>query len=834
MPTYLCHGFRWHRRDIRIFVILNDLEDAAPNWILAPASSYCILDQLHAKYDFLPELSPPTTPTQKSVSIAKSSKAQKHFDHVDDDHALPASRVPDAEDAVLMHSWSPVKLLEEFDADEMTTAYRPYAYVADFVVRVDLSVDVAGQMAIYYDKMAGRDGWVVKLRNELQKGEPVRWYVVVCGDDVREVPGKSNEEEKEVGYEQIRDAAQTTVRNRRTKEASEGFSDSPSEYDEDNDRDEDEEEEEALTVLNGVLGESDGAATPRPLSHEFSDIDIPLQPQPDPNRASILTTSTIWSQAGSPNPMQRQVTPDIDAPLRPRDLDPKRTSISTAASVWSQKESSDDGLGLGTPSVEIPLLHSDNTRYSTSTASGLYSEYGNSQTEPEEFIKTQPSVQSPIREEVPDIVQPLEPNELLPSRSSTPPTPKVSQRQLPAPTTYRPESFIPPFSPSLAPMEGFDQESGRSNLPSKTEEIKPPEPTWPLSSDSPLESSGSSTFQNEDGAFPLVTSLMYSNDRLGSHLNLPKELVPPRTPSPTSEYSPQPQIFGSAMPKFEEIVPRAPLLLVSPNPARVEQPSSGVLHEAGDTVSEQQSPFTPPQPQVKHAPPLEINTKKAAKELASNPAPSVTPPTSARQKTPDPILKTPPGSPQIRLLVQKSPKSRLPRSIPKNIRISSVPLPPEPEIKTPRRPPTPPKPRSVQGGGLQKRPQTAPEESASSRTHTRGFSMPYRYEVPSSLQELQKELVLEPKPSLASGYGLGVNSGSSAPQDIAREVKIRTAQPASDTTESRQASVFTQHSDGQAPDRGKHPKQRIGRSHSVAEGLKRLFRKPSHAKGAHH
>ncbi|KAJ4161414.1 hypothetical protein NW765_006272 [Fusarium oxysporum] len=251
MPTYLCHGFRWHRRDIRIFVILNDLEDAAPNWVLAPASSYCILDQLHAKYDFLPELSPPTTPTQKRIS-AKNANIKKQFDHVDDDHALPTSRVSDAEDAVLMHSWSPVKLLEEFDVDEMVTACRPYAYVADYVVRVDLSVDVAGQMAKYYDKMAGEDGWIMKLRNELQKGEPVRWYVVVCGDDVREVPGKSDEEEKEVGYEQIRDAAQTMVRNRRTKDALEGLSDSPSEYDDDNDRDED--GEDALTVLDGILG----------------------------------------------------------------------------------------------------------------------------------------------------------------------------------------------------------------------------------------------------------------------------------------------------------------------------------------------------------------------------------------------------------------------------------------------------------------------------------------------------------------------------------------------------------------------------------------------------
>ncbi|KAK2932793.1 hypothetical protein FoTM2_007252 [Fusarium oxysporum f. sp. vasinfectum] len=688
MPTYLCHGFRWHRRDIRIFVILNDLEDAAPNWVLAPASSYCILDQLHAKYDFLPELSPPTTPTQKSTS-AKNANIKKQFDHVDDDHALPTSRVSDAEDPVLMHSWSPVKLLEEFDVDEMVTACRPYAYVADYVVRVDLSVDVAGQMAKYYDKMAGEDGWIMKLRNELQKGEPVRWYVVVCGDDVREVPGKSDEEEKEVGYEQIRDAAQTMVRNRRTKDALEGLSDSPSEYDDDNDRDED--GEDALTVLDGILGGADGAATPRPLSRTLPDIDIPLQPQPDPNRASVMTMSTVWSQDESPNGTARQETPDIDAPLQPHELEKKKETR-----VYS------------IINVEMPLLHPDNTRYSASTASEIYSAYGQSRIEPEEFAKIQSSVQDPMRGEIPDVKQPLKPNELHPSRSSTPPTPKPLQRQLPAPTIYRPESFIPPFSPVLPPMEGFDQESPRLNTPSRTENVKPPETSWPLSSDSPLESSGSSTFHNQDAPYPYVTSIINSKDRPGTYLNVPKELVPPRTPSPTSEYSPQPQNFGSNMPKFEGIVPHAPPLLVSPNPARLEQPSSGILYEAGDTISEQQLPSTP-MPNAKQVALSNLDTK-AAKELVSKPSASATTPTSAHRKTINPVLKTPPRNPTTQQNTQKSPKSRLPRSVPKNIRISNVPLPPEPEIKTPRRPPTPPKPRGASGGNSQKRPQTAPEK----------------------------------------------------------------------------------------------------------------------------
>ncbi|KAL4729340.1 hypothetical protein ACLX1H_003755 [Fusarium chlamydosporum] len=488
MPTYLCHGFRWHRRDIRIFVILNDLEDAAPNWILAPASSYCILDQLHAQFDFLPELTPPTTPTQASVSITKNAKPKPKPDHVDDDHDLPQSRVPDTEDAVLMHSWSPVKLLEEFDVDEMVMACRPYAYVADHVVRIDLSVDVAGQMAKYYEKMAGDDGWIVKLRDELQKGEPVRWYVIVCGDEVREVPGKSDEEEQEVGYEQLRERAQHMARARRTREILDGSSNSPSEYE---DEDDDQDEDDALTVLDDVLDGSQGAATPRPLSLELPDIDIPLQTRLDPTRASVLTTSTVWSQDQSPDETASIETPDIDKPLQPSDLDPNRTSMSTAFSAWSQKESWDDGLGLETPDVKVPLLQAENTRYSTSTVSGLYFENGHTRLEPEEFAKAQSPAQSPIREEISDFMRPLKPAEILPPRTSTPPTPMALQRQLPAPSLYRPESFVPPFSPPLPSSETFHNEPPEPAFQNQTEALKSTEPSWPLSSDSPLGSSGS-------------------------------------------------------------------------------------------------------------------------------------------------------------------------------------------------------------------------------------------------------------------------------------------------------------------------------------------------------
>ncbi|KAM4064607.1 AorFlbE-like protein [Hirsutella rhossiliensis] len=181
MPTYLCHGFRWHRRGIRIFVIINNLEDAAPDWIVGRTSASLILDQFRIAFDFLPS---------RPLAAATPTEEEKtKTPHQDDDLSPPPSRVPATDDEVLMHDWSPVKLLEEYDLDEMTSASRPYAYVADHVVRVDLGANVAKEMA-KYQSMAeeGSDGWFEKLRDKLQANEEIQWYVVVCADDERAVP----------------------------------------------------------------------------------------------------------------------------------------------------------------------------------------------------------------------------------------------------------------------------------------------------------------------------------------------------------------------------------------------------------------------------------------------------------------------------------------------------------------------------------------------------------------------------------------------------------------------------------------------------------------------
>ena len=54
MPTYLCHGFRWHRPSIRTFVIVQNLDDVSPDWIARPGTTRALIDVFYNLFPFLP------------------------------------------------------------------------------------------------------------------------------------------------------------------------------------------------------------------------------------------------------------------------------------------------------------------------------------------------------------------------------------------------------------------------------------------------------------------------------------------------------------------------------------------------------------------------------------------------------------------------------------------------------------------------------------------------------------------------------------------------------------------------------------------------------------
>ncbi|KID80752.1 uncharacterized protein G6M90_00g006170 [Metarhizium brunneum] len=199
MPTYLCHGFRWYRRSIRIFIILNDLEDCTPDWIIGRDTAAFILSQFAESFDFVPRLENEDGTVTRPESNETTPTREKRPQSYDDDLDMPVSKVSAAEDTVLVHEWSPVKLLEEYHVEEAEHASRPYAYVADHVVRVDLGVDIVAEMARYEKTVKQTQSqWFEQLRAQVQAEEQSRWYVVVCDDTDREAPENYDDGDEEL------------------------------------------------------------------------------------------------------------------------------------------------------------------------------------------------------------------------------------------------------------------------------------------------------------------------------------------------------------------------------------------------------------------------------------------------------------------------------------------------------------------------------------------------------------------------------------------------------------------------------------------------------------
>src|SRR5205814_178198 len=148
MPTYLVHGFRWQRQSIRIHIILYDLEDAAPDWIVSPATTTTILNSFYTLYDFLP-------PSRKSSAASSNGNTWSEPEPV-------------------------IKLIEQFDETDEKTTSQPYAYVADQIIKIPLSVDVmeaiktAENTECQEPVSEKKQGWFVKLRDQLQKEAEIR------------------------------------------------------------------------------------------------------------------------------------------------------------------------------------------------------------------------------------------------------------------------------------------------------------------------------------------------------------------------------------------------------------------------------------------------------------------------------------------------------------------------------------------------------------------------------------------------------------------------------------------------------------------------------------
>lgn len=140
MPTYLIHGFRWPRPLIRIHIILQNLDDAAAEWLVAPETTRTMLDNFHDLY-------------------------------------------PDS-----MASLNQLRFVEQYDPSDLSAAAasQPYAYVADVCEEVRLSVPINEVT----QKGVSHEQWIamMDLKDKLAPEEKVGWYIVVCGDEERWAP----------------------------------------------------------------------------------------------------------------------------------------------------------------------------------------------------------------------------------------------------------------------------------------------------------------------------------------------------------------------------------------------------------------------------------------------------------------------------------------------------------------------------------------------------------------------------------------------------------------------------------------------------------------------
>ena len=144
MPVYLVHGFRWPRSAIRKHIILENLDDAAPEYIVSPKASAALLENFQGKF-------------------------------------------PD-----IMSSLPKLRFVEQYDPQDVSESAlsQPYAFVADKVELCHLSLDVTDMM----EKGVTQSCWdaLMDLKEQLAPEQKLGWWIVYNGDELRDGEGKAD------------------------------------------------------------------------------------------------------------------------------------------------------------------------------------------------------------------------------------------------------------------------------------------------------------------------------------------------------------------------------------------------------------------------------------------------------------------------------------------------------------------------------------------------------------------------------------------------------------------------------------------------------------------
>ena len=137
MPVFLVHGFKWDRKPIRVRIIVNDIEDASPEWLHSDSSQKAMLD------DF-----------------------RKHFPGI-------------------MVNLPELRFIEQYNAADLgpDAVSQPWAFVADKVVKSDYSIDVTDVM----NKGIDTKSWeaMAELRDKIAPQANIGWFAVFNSDEER-------------------------------------------------------------------------------------------------------------------------------------------------------------------------------------------------------------------------------------------------------------------------------------------------------------------------------------------------------------------------------------------------------------------------------------------------------------------------------------------------------------------------------------------------------------------------------------------------------------------------------------------------------------------------
>jgi hypothetical protein len=132
---------------VRIHTILQNLDDVAPEWVMAPATQVCLAKNFTEQW---PEI---------------------------------MARLPD------------LRFIEQYDPDDLTIKDQPYAYVCDQVHEIKLGIDLEEVQRTGVSKEGGAA--IAELRDKVTPDAKLGWFVVVNGDVERWAPPLDDEEELE-------------------------------------------------------------------------------------------------------------------------------------------------------------------------------------------------------------------------------------------------------------------------------------------------------------------------------------------------------------------------------------------------------------------------------------------------------------------------------------------------------------------------------------------------------------------------------------------------------------------------------------------------------------